>query len=101
MEPMSLSRREALSRIACGFGGVALAGLLAEEGRAEDGRAKPGRSPGQDPLAPKKPHFAAKAKRVIFLFMHGGVSHVDSFDPKPALTRDHGKAVKLDHPETR
>src|SRR5919106_4027637 len=40
-----------------------------------------------DPLAPKAPHFPGKAKRVIFLFMTGGVSHVDSFDPKPALTK--------------
>jgi hypothetical protein len=54
-----------------------------------------------DPLAPKKPHFPAKAKRVIFLFMSGGVSHVDSFDPRPKLTTDHGKSVTLDHPETR
>src|SRR6266498_1334472 len=99
MEPMSLSRREALSRIACGFGGVALAGLLAEEGRAEDGRAKPGRSPGQDPLAPKKPHFAPKAKRVIFLFMHGGVSHVDSFDPKPKLATMNGKPLPFAKPQ--
>lgn len=45
------------------------------------------------------PHFPAKAKRVIFLFMSGGVSHVDTFDPKPLLTRDHGKEVKLNHPE--
>ncbi|HEY3787712.1 MAG TPA: DUF1501 domain-containing protein [Urbifossiella sp.] len=54
-----------------------------------------------DPLAPRPPHFPAKAKRVIFLFMSGGVSHVDSFDPKPKLTADHGKQIKLDHPETR
>ncbi len=54
-----------------------------------------------DPLAPKEPHFAPRAKRVIFLFMSGGVSHVDSFDPKPRLHSDHGKTVKLDHPETR
>jgi hypothetical protein len=54
-----------------------------------------------DPLAPKPPHFEAKAKNVIFLFMSGGVSHVDSFDPKPKLTSDHGKSIKLDHPETR
>ena len=53
-----------------------------------------------DPLAPKKPHFAATAKHVIFLFMSGGVSHVDTFDPKPRLLTDHGKSVKLDHPET-
>src|SRR6476661_1892008 len=54
-----------------------------------------------DPLSPKAPHFQAKAKRVIFLFMSGGVSHVDSFDPKPRLTTDHGKQVTFDHPETR
>ncbi len=54
-----------------------------------------------DLLAPKKPHFEAKAKSVIFLFMSGGVSHVDSFDPKPKLIADHGKSVVLDHPETR
>ena len=54
-----------------------------------------------DPLAPKKPDFDAKAKCVIFLFMSGGVSHVDSFDHKPKLFSDHGKTVTLDHPETR
>ena len=54
-----------------------------------------------DALAPKPPHFPGKAKRVIFLFMSGGVSHVDSFDPKPKLTADHGKQVTFDHPETR
>jgi hypothetical protein len=54
-----------------------------------------------DPLAPKKPHFPAKAKSVIFLFMSGGVSHVDTFDPRPRLVADHGKSVKLDHPETK
>jgi hypothetical protein len=54
-----------------------------------------------DPLAPREPHFPAKVKRVIFLFMTGGVSHVDSFDPKPALTRDHGKEIKADHPEIK
>lgn len=54
-----------------------------------------------DPLAVKTPHFPAKAKSVIFLFMSGGVSHVDTFDPKPKLTSEHGKQVTLDHPETR
>ena len=55
-----------------------------------------------DPLAPRPPHFPGKAKSVIFLFMSGGVSHVDSFDPKPRLIADHGKPVKLDdHPETK
>jgi hypothetical protein len=54
-----------------------------------------------NPLSPKPPHFPAKAKSVIFLFMSGGVSHIDSFDPKPKLIEDHGKEVVFDHPETR
>jgi hypothetical protein len=54
-----------------------------------------------DSLAARASHFPAKAKRVIFLFMTGGVSHVDTFDPKPALTRDHGKEIKADHPEIK
>jgi hypothetical protein len=60
--------------------------MLAEEGQlvAEDGA---------DPLAPRKPHFEPKAKRVIFLFMSGGPSHVDTFDPKPELTRLHGEKL--------
>ena len=63
--------------------------LLADQGAADD------------PLAIKTPHFPAKAKRIIFLFMTGGVSHVDTFDPKPALTRDHGKEIHADHPEIK
>jgi hypothetical protein len=54
-----------------------------------------------DPLAAKAPHFPGRAKRVIFLFLSGGVSHVDTFDPKPRLFADHGKEVKADHPEIR
>jgi len=54
-----------------------------------------------DPLAPKAPHFPAKAKSVIFVFLSGGLSHVDSFDPKPKLSADHGKQVVFDHPETK
>ena len=54
-----------------------------------------------DPLTARDPHFPARAKSVIFLFMTGGVSHVDTFDPKPALTRDHGKEIKADHPEIK
>lgn len=60
-----------------------------------------GSSPASDPLAPHPSHLPARAKNVIFLFMSGGVSHVDSFDHKPKLFADHGKEVKLDHPETR
>src|SRR5438067_537487 len=84
-------RRQFLRTAGGGFGAVALAALLAEEGLAEDGRDEPGRSP--DPLAPRKPHFEPTAKRVIFLFMSGGPSHVDTFDPKPELTRLHGEKL--------
>ena len=86
---LARSRRELLQHLACGFGGVALAGLLAEEARGEV----------IDPLAPRPPHFPAKAKRVIFLFMHGGVSHVDSFDPKPKLTEMNGKPLPIAKPQ--
>ena len=54
-----------------------------------------------DVNASPAPHFTPKAKNVIFLFMTGGVSHVDTFDPKPALVRDHGKEIKADHPEIK
>ncbi|HWB11891.1 MAG TPA: DUF1501 domain-containing protein [Pirellulales bacterium] len=72
--------------------------LLAADVRGDSG---PARDPEADPLAPRPPHFPGKAKRVIFLFMTGGVSHVDSFDHKPRLFADVGKEVKLDHPEIR
>lgn len=81
------SRREWLARTGCGFGALALAGL-------SSAAATP--SPSSDPLAPKRPHHKAKAKRVIFLFMQGGVSHVDSFDYKPRLERDDGKMLAFD-----
>jgi len=54
-----------------------------------------------DPLAIREPHFPPKAKNVIFLFMTGGVSHVDTFDPKPELTRQHGKEIASDHPAAK
>src|SRR4051812_6283774 len=85
----SLSRR--------GFVGSAVAGSLLMPGILSELLA----ADSPDPLAPRKPHHAPKAKAVIFLFMSGGVSHVDSFDPKPKLTANHGKSVTLDHPESR
>jgi hypothetical protein len=54
-----------------------------------------------DPLVVRQPHFPAKAKNVIFLFMTGGVSHIDTFDPKPELTKQHGKEIPSDHPSTK
>ncbi|MBO0697681.1 MAG: DUF1501 domain-containing protein [Zavarzinella sp.] len=82
---LPITRREWLSRTACGFGSLALAGLAATDARA-----------GVNPLAPKAPHFPPKAKRVIFLFMQGGVSHVDSYDYKPRLEKDDGKQLAFD-----
>lgn len=82
-----LSRRAALQQVACGFGSVALAGLLAEEAVAAS------------PLTPRAPHFPAKAKRVMFLFMHGGVSHVDTFDHKPKLSAMNGKPLPIAKPK--
>ncbi|MBA4062478.1 MAG: DUF1501 domain-containing protein [Isosphaera sp.] len=79
---LPLSRRDVLARCGTGLGTVALAGVLADDARAA-----------ADPLAPKAPHFPAKAKHVVHLFMNGGPSHVDTFDPKPALDRYHGKPV--------
>ena len=53
-----------------------------------------------NPLAPRRPHFSPQAKRVIFMNLSGGVSHIDTFDPKPELIKSHGKEIpKGDHPE--
>src|SRR5438874_11336659 len=91
-----LDRREALRRCANGFGMIGLAGLLAAEGRADPSLAL---GAGDNPLGVKPPHFAPKAKRVIFLFMSGGPSHVDLFDPKPRLARDNGKPLPFEKPK--
>jgi hypothetical protein len=85
-----LSRRDALRLAACGFGQVALLGLLGEESRS---------APSTNPLSPKQPHFEARAKQVIFLFMHGGVSHVDSFDYKPKLAEMNGQPLPIPKPK--
>jgi hypothetical protein len=81
-----LSRRELLRASALGFGNLAFLGLLASEANAQSPNAQ-----SRNPLAPKSPMYPARAKRVIFVFLHGGPSQVDTFDPKPLLTRDHGK----------
>ncbi len=75
----SLRRRDLLARLGGGFGSIALSQMLA--------------TAGPNPLAAKLPHAAAKAKSIIYLFMHGGVSHVDTWDPKPELTRLSGQTL--------
>jgi len=73
----TFTRRNSLRSLACGFGSLALAGLAA--------------GASTNPLAARRPHHPPRAKRIIFLFMSGGVSHVDSFDYKPSLAKDDGK----------
>ncbi len=85
-----MTRREALQKVGTGFGMVGLANALA----------------GAEPsfgasLDPKTPHFPAKAKQVIFLFLNGGPSHVDTFDPKPALRKYHGQPIPGDYPKAK
>lgn len=75
----TLPRREMLKLASAGFGQLALAGLVGAADRS--------------PLAVRQPHFTPRAKRVIFLFMHGGPSQMDTFDYKPLLKRDHGKPL--------
>jgi Protein of unknown function (DUF1501) len=81
-----MNRREFLTKSGCGFGLVALSSLL---------EASPG-----SPLAARPPHFPAKAKSIIYLFMHGGASHVDTFDPKPELTKHSGQPLSLELAKT-
>ncbi len=86
-----LTRREMLSRSGTGFGMLGLAGVLAADGALGTEAALA--SPAKGALAPKQPHFAGKAQRVVHLFMNGGPSQVDTFDPKPMLDKHHGQPL--------
>lgn len=89
------SRREMLAQSGCGFGLLALADLLSAQ-------SSPAVTPAPDraaaPFAVRPPHFSPRAKRVIFLYMPGGPSHVDLFDPKPELTRRNGQPLPFERP---
>jgi hypothetical protein len=89
LAPAPTSRRDFLRRAGSGFGMIALVSILADQGLLA---AEPDASP-LDPLAPKPPHHPARAKRAIFLFMSGGPSHLETFDPKPELQRLHGQRL--------
>src|SRR5688572_12943243 len=80
---LPLTRRQMLGRLAGGFGSVALAGLLNDSARADAVGAA------------RSPHFPARAKRIIFVFMNGGPSQVDTFDPKPGLVKWEGKRLPV------
>lgn len=97
--PAACSRRQWLARAANGFGAVALAALMHDEAaRAapadEAARAK-------DPFRPRPSHYPPRARNVIFLFMDGGPSQVDTFDPKPRLDREHGQPIGMKTPPTQ
>ena len=87
----SFRRREFLLRSGGGFGGVVLSSLLAGDDHRKSAFASP--SAPESPLIPHPTHFPARAKRVIYLFMHGGPSHVDLFDPKPDLVKYSGQPL--------
>jgi len=84
--PLARSRREFLCQAGGGLGGLALSWLLARDGYAADQRSA-------NPLAAKQPHFPAKAKSIIFMFMVGGPSPLDLFDPKPEVQKHHGQPL--------
>src|SRR5437016_10889168 len=89
IEDRDLSRRQLLCKCGMGMGALALANLLAQTGLA---------SPAPiNPLAPKSPQFSGKAKRVIHLFMNGGPSQVDTFDPKPMLAKYANQPLPMDY----
>jgi hypothetical protein len=85
MKNFGVTRREMLARSGAGFGMLGLSSVLAQEAAADLST---------NPMSPKQPHFEPKAKHVIFLFMNGGPSHVDTFDPKPELKKQEGKPGK-------
>src|SRR5437016_824505 len=96
MFDLHISRREMLRRSGMGFASLGLANLLGSEGLLT---AKP-HTANLSPLAPRPPHFPGKAKRVIHLFMNGGPSHVDTFDPKPSLARYAGQVLPRENLRT-
>jgi len=88
-----LSRRDMLVHCANGFGAVALAALTTP--LATWGRGVRGEGAADDPLTPRRPHHRARARNIIFLYMDGGPSQVDTFDPKPRLDRDNGQPMPV------
>ncbi len=96
IENFLLTRRDFLARCGMGMGGLMAAGILSEEAAAAGQSSAYG-----GPLLPRGGHFPGRAKRVIHLMMNGGPSHVDTFDPKPMLTKWHGKEVPNHLPTER
>jgi hypothetical protein len=97
-EDLFLTRRQLLGRVGMGMGSLALANLMGPLGLLDAQQAPAPSS--LNPLAPKRPHFAGKAKRVLHVFLNGGPSHVDTFDPKPALAKYAGKPLPMENLKT-
>lgn len=95
------TRRKMLQHTAVGFGYLALSALLQEQAVAERSLLNRGVNTPVNPLAPRQPHVTPHAKRIIFLFMKGGPSQVDTFDYKPKLQRDHGKELPFSKPRVQ
>jgi hypothetical protein len=93
LEHLALTRRQLLGRCGMGFGALALRGMLGTTPSAAAREAV-------NPLLPRAPHFPAKAKHVIHLFMNGGPSHLDTFDPKPLLSKYHGQPLPTENLKT-
>ena len=98
---LPISRRELLSRSGLGFGAIGLASVLQQAELLSPTMAIAANGADLNPLAPKRPHFPAKAKRVIHLFMNGGPSHIDTFDRKIALDKYHGQELPFNLPTER
>jgi len=107
LEDLVVTRRELLCRSGTGFGALALGAMMAEAGglgrvkAADQAGPIPAAFPSANPLLPKTAPSKARAKRVVHLFMNGGPSHVDTFDPKPMLDKYHGKPVPSNLPTER
>src|SRR5690349_1163239 len=95
--PSLLSRREFLLRSGMGMGALGLASVIGAQGLWTPNAVG---ADATNPLAPHAPHFAPKAKRVIHFFLNGGPSHVDTFDPKPALAKYAGQALPGEYVRT-
>ena len=93
--PTAISRRDVLARAGCGFGMLGLAGLMQDEGLLDTATAADRLGArALQPMAPQPSHFPAKATRVIWIFVNGGPSHVDTWDYKPGLTKWNGKSMQ-------